>query len=291
MLSSFVYSKKTESGLSPGLRPELFSQEDIMPLRATTFRGNLGVKKHFNIGVNPFAEGYYKALTDHRLPILNNEQLKEKRLDPFEFLAEHQNVQTGRPIIVEIGCHKGTLLLQLAKSYPEYNFIGLDITFKRVMMTAERVVEAQLSNVAVALANAHQIHELFAESSVSGLIIFFPDPWPKKSHLKHRLISKSFCQSAYNVAQDGCFFWLKTDSFGYFDDARLNILMSGFNPVAEPHEIQEQGFTSTFEKHFRGDGLPVAEGFWEKANTLREQQYRQILGIQSFNHANQGLIQ
>lgn len=174
-------------------------------------------------------------------------------------------------LFLEIGCHKGQTLTHFAELYQQDVFVGLDITYKRVVLTAQRAVDAGLTNVQTALANAKALSKLFAPGELTGVMIFFPDPWPKARQQKNRLIQPEFCQQLLEVLEpESGFVWLKTDHEEYYGEAVSALNASGLLPDQSvplssnglPSDSIDQPIFSSFERRFGEQGLPTYSGVW-----------------------------
>jgi tRNA (guanine-N7-)-methyltransferase len=167
------------------------------------------------------------------------------------------------PLVLEIGCHLGHTLIDMAQALPNVGFIGMDITFKRVFQTAEKVNKLGLSNVFIVMANAHQLNRLFGRAELSGVVTFFPDPWKKRQHAHYRLYQDRFFQHAdYALADDG-FIWLKTDHEQYFDDSLRLATSNGFLTMDQTPVFGSMDFSSTFQRRFELHNLPMYSVKWK----------------------------
>jgi len=129
----------------------------------------------------------------------------------------HQGVfGNGQPIVLELGCGKGEYTVNMARRFPEYNFIGIDIKGARMWKGAKQALEEGLSNAVFLRTRIDFITSFFAPDEVDGLWITFPDPQPKKP-LK-RLTSSRFLTRYQLFTRDKAPIHLKTDNpnvFGY----------------------------------------------------------------------------
>ncbi len=162
------------------------------------------------------------------------------------------------PLVLEIGCHKGRTLNSLAQDHPEVGFLGMDITYKRVVMSAERALRKNLANVGVMMCNANHIDRVFAPGELSGILIFFPDPWPKSKHSKHRLFSEDFGAKLLTVVKPGGFLWLKTDEPAYFQ-AMVDVTANLKLEKRETIDLITGRYCTTFEEKFTKLGIPTHE--------------------------------
>ncbi len=232
-----------------------------MPLRwsADPLKDPTGPKRGF---VNPFIDALRQGFATGNLPVLYGPAVAAHKGRWRDLLPPSAASSSAR-LIVEIGAHKGIVLSALATDHPQDLILGVDITFKRVVTSAKRAVALGLRNVHSIMANARAIREVFADDEVDGLVIFFPDPWPKQRHSKNRLLSEEFCRNALAVLKPGGFLWLKTDQASYFEMACQNMDLAGFVPV-DDHPIQERTYTSAFEQRFAAQGLATYGRMWQK---------------------------
>jgi tRNA (guanine-N7-)-methyltransferase len=145
-------------------------------------------------GNNPFLEKALVAANEKTLPLFIRQQCKEHRGRWSEYFTQRMGKKPAE-IHVDIGSYKGKTVLELAENFPDRAFIGVDLTYKRVFLSAARGEKLGLNNVAWCLWDAKTIKEIFSEGELSGATVFFPDPWAnKKSQKKHRLITKDFVE-------------------------------------------------------------------------------------------------
>ena len=92
--------------------------------------------------------------------------------------------KNNNPIVLELGCGKGEYTIELAKLYPQKNFIGIDIKGARLWKGAKYATENSMSNVAFIRTRIDFIESLFAPGEIDEIWITFPDPQimkPRKS--------------------------------------------------------------------------------------------------------------
>ena len=114
------------------------------------------------------------------------------------------------PIVLEIGCGKGEYSVELAKLYPEKNFIGLDIKGARMWKGAKEAKETGLANVAFLRMYAEMLESAFAPGEISEIWITFPDPQMAKA--RKRLTGTRFLTLYNKILKAGGLIHLKTDS-------------------------------------------------------------------------------
>ena len=120
------------------------------------------------------------------------------------------------PIKLEIGFGMGNFLIEMAAKEPASNFIGIDFYHKGIRKLMTRIKKLQLENIRVVYGDIRsKIPILFKDRELNTIYINFPDPWPKKKHIKRRLIKPEFIkQLAQKLSSEGTAY-LATDSERY----------------------------------------------------------------------------
>ncbi len=91
---------------------------------------------------------------------------------------------------LEIGCGHGDYSIELAKKFPERNFIGIDVKGARIYNGARKVLDLNLNNAAFIITKAEWLNEIFESKSIEEIYIPFPDPHVRRSNQSRRLISQ-----------------------------------------------------------------------------------------------------
>jgi len=121
------------------------------------------------------------------------------------------------PLHVEVGCGSGSFLTGMAKLHPAWNWLGLEIRFKRVVLTARRILRERASHAMIARYDAFWMDDLFSDGEVAGLYVNHPDPWPKPREARNRLLARPFAESAARLLAPGAHLRVKTDSPAYVE--------------------------------------------------------------------------
>jgi len=94
---------------------------------------------------------------------------------------------------LEIGFGNGDTLAELARRHPEEDFLGAEVHRPGVGRLLNALEAGQLRNVRVACEDAVRLcSERLPDASLDAVLIYFPDPWPKKRHHKRRLLQPEF---------------------------------------------------------------------------------------------------
>jgi tRNA (guanine-N7-)-methyltransferase len=116
------------------------------------------------------------------------------------------------PVILEIGFGNGEALAAAAATHPEIDYLGIEVHRPGAGSLLRRLAAQEIKNVRVMLADAKEVLATqIPESSLFGVHLFFPDPWPKKRHHKRRLVQPEFAGMVCRKLRPGGYFHLATD--------------------------------------------------------------------------------
>jgi tRNA (guanine-N7-)-methyltransferase len=178
----------------------------------------------------------------------------ESILDP---LLLEQVFPAVRPVELELGAGDGGFLVEWAALRSEHNFIGVERLLGRLRKIERRAVRRGLANVRVVrLEASYFVKYLVPVRSVDALHVYFPDPWPKRKHWRHRLVNEQFPALAERVLVPGGSVYLRTDHEEYF--AQMNRVFTahgGF--VAQETPAALAAVPTDFERGFRAAGVEV----------------------------------
>ena len=171
----------------------------------------------------------------------------------------------ARPLEVELGSGDGSFLAAYAAAHPEHNFIGTERLLGRARKTERKARRAGLMNLrCVRIESAYFLEYLLPQHCVSAIHIYFPDPWPKRKHRRHRLINEQFPQLASQaLTLDGRVF-LRTDDLDYF--GQMQEVFRGsplFREVETPVELA--AVLTDFERDFNARGIRTQRAAFRRA--------------------------
>lgn len=168
----------------------------------------------------------------------------------------------GKPLRIEIGCGKGDFIVGTAQNEPDVNFLAVEKVGDVLVMAAEKVKKAELTNVRVCCIDATELSEIFPEGSIDRIYLNFSDPWPKARHAKRRLTYKTFLEIYKKILKpDGAIFF-KTDNRPLFDFSLEEMKEFGMrleNVTYDLHnsEYMEGNVMTEYERRFSGMGVPI----------------------------------
>jgi tRNA (guanine-N7-)-methyltransferase len=120
--------------------------------------------------------------------------------------------KNDNPITLELACGRGEYSVNLAKRFPEKNFIGVDIKGERIWKGSTLALENQLTNVAFLRTPILLIENFFDPAEIDEIWITFPDPRPRKRDIKRRLTSPRYMDIYKKLVKQGSYIRLKTDN-------------------------------------------------------------------------------
>ncbi len=120
--------------------------------------------------------------------------------------------KNDNPIVLELGCGKGEYSVNLAKLFPNKNFLGIDIKGARFWRGAKTALEENISNVGFLRTQIELVDHLFEENEVDEIWITFPDPQIKYKRTKHRMTNPDFLDKYKKILKPNGVVHLKTDS-------------------------------------------------------------------------------
>ena len=137
---------------------------------------------------------------------------------PYVAVPHDLDTVFGRraPKILEIGFGMGETTALLATANPQNDYLGIEVHTPGVGSLCKLVAEGRLANVRIVQHDAVDVlREMIQPQTLSGVHIFFPDPWPKARHHKRRLIQPPLVALLASRLQAGGYIHCATDWENY----------------------------------------------------------------------------
>lgn len=123
---------------------------------------------------------------------------------------------TPKPLYLEIGSGKGEFISRYPQLHPEWNFLGLEMSEKRIRNCLKKLSPEINPNVRLFRKYVDaDILKYVVPHSIAGVFIQHPDPWPKRRHHRRRLIQPIFLESLAMLLQKGGIVQIATDHAEY----------------------------------------------------------------------------
>ena len=122
----------------------------------------------------------------------------------------------AKEVIVEIGFGMGDATAEIAKAHPENGYIAIEVHPPGIGKLLSLIEEHELTNVYIIEGDAIEILQtMFADHSINGFHLFFPDPWPKLKHNKRRIVNAEFLALVHQKLKSGGYINIATDWVPY----------------------------------------------------------------------------
>ena len=120
----------------------------------------------------------------------------------------------GRPApkILEIGAGTGENVVALAAAQRENDFLAVEVHRPGIGRLIRQAQSLQLTNIRVICHDAVDVlNRQIGDRTLEKILLFFPDPWPKKRHHKRRLIQPDTAALMSRKLRDHGCLYIATD--------------------------------------------------------------------------------
>ncbi|WP_436405473.1 tRNA (guanosine(46)-N7)-methyltransferase TrmB [Mycobacterium asiaticum] len=173
------------------------------------------------------------------------------------------------PLVLEIGCGSGTSTLAMAKAEPDVDVIAVEIYRRGLAQLLCGIDNDQVRNIRLIRGNGIDVlTDLLAPASLTGVRVFFPDPWPKARHHKRRLLQSATVALIADRLLPGGVLHAATDHPGYAEqigevgDAESQLVR--VDPGTESLPISTTRPTTKYETKAQEAGSTVCEFVWKR---------------------------
>jgi tRNA (guanine-N7-)-methyltransferase len=125
-----------------------------------------------------------------------------------------------RPSVLEIGFGMGEATVVMAAAAPDVALLAVDVHPAGLASLVRRLDEAGLTNVRIVDGDAVDVLTALPTGSLYEVRLFFPDPWPKKRHVKRRFLRPTIAALVADRLAPQGFLHLATDWPAYEEHAR-----------------------------------------------------------------------
>ena len=183
--------------------------------------------------------------------VVNPEKYKNKWSDVFG---------NKNPICIEIGMGRGDFIIDMAKTIPNMNFIGIEINESQMVNAVNNLQNKKIPNLKLICMDATYLDKVFGKE-INTIYLTFPEPWPKKIDDRKRLTHPVYLK-LYEIFKKKKHIILKTDNKGYF--ARSLEYLSNywytFNRISmdlHHDEISIPNIMTNYEKQYYKEKRPI----------------------------------
>lgn len=173
----------------------------------------------------------------------------------------HDLFQNKNKIFLELGTGRGEMIINMAKKYPNINFIGLELNSSQLVRATERLQKEHLNNIKLINDDARNIINIFGKE-IDTLYLTFSEPWPKKRDEKNRFTHESYLKLYDRIFKKDKHIILKTDNKILFASAleSLSQYWYTFNKVSlDLHHDEDNipNIMTDFELQYYKENRPI----------------------------------
>ncbi|OBB09417.1 tRNA (guanosine(46)-N7)-methyltransferase TrmB [Mycobacteriaceae bacterium 1482268.1] len=172
------------------------------------------------------------------------------------------------PVVLEIGSGTGTSTLAMAKAEPDIDVVAVEVYKRGLAQLLSAVDREGVTNIRLVRGDGVDVLEhMFGPESLTGVRVFFPDPWPKARHHKRRLLQPDTVALIADRLRPGGVLHAATDHAGYAEqiaecgDAEPRLRRVSADD-ALPISVSRPA--TKYESKGRDAGSAIAELVWEK---------------------------
>ncbi len=173
------------------------------------------------------------------------------------------------PVVLEIGCGAGTSTLAMAQAEPHIDVVAVEVYRRGLAQLLSGIEREGVTNIRLVRGDGVDVLEhMFSAGSLTGVRVFFPDPWPKARHHKRRLLQPSTVALIADRLRPGGVLHAATDHPGYAEqiaevgDAEPGLRRVDAETAGLPISVTRP--VTKYETKARHAGSSVAELLWEK---------------------------
>ncbi len=170
----------------------------------------------------PKMRHHVSANSYFRIAELN--ELPENYPNIYTYIDWNDKFINGKaPDMLDIGCGKGTFLLDMAEKCPDKNILGVEIRQPAVKWINQVIRGEQISNASVIWYNVLNGMQFIEPESIENMFYLFPDPWPKHKQHKRRAFSPLMLDILYRMLKPEGTLHLATD-VDYVDENHRKVI-------------------------------------------------------------------
>ncbi len=148
-------------------------------------------------------------------------------IDNSSYLVKTPEVYKGKwksifsndnPICLELGMGRGSFIIEMAKTHPNINYIGLEIDKSQTASAINNIKNQKLNNLKIICRDAKDIINFFGKE-IDTIYLTFSEPWPKKQDEKKRFTNISYLKLYDRIFKKNKHIILKTDNKILFQSA------------------------------------------------------------------------
>lgn len=194
------------------------------------------------------------------------------------YIAEPKNYKNrwkdffknDKPIMLEVGCGKGSFVGQMALLNPDINFIAVDIKLDMLGVGRRNIVKLfeekkrEINNIALVRYNVEMLDEIIGkDDKIDRIYINFCNPWPREKHKKRRLTHPRKLKLYKELLASGREIHFKTDDDELFSESLEYFKSESFKLKDITYDLHNSNIDpditpmTEHEKMFSDEGIKI----------------------------------
>ena len=142
-------------------------------------------------------------------------------------------------LALDIGFGAGETTSYLSRAKPDMSIIGAEVYLSGIGSLLSKIRNENLQNIKILNSDVVAFLENNDAYFFDLVLMFYPDPWPKRKHHKRRLFKDDFLQLLNKKVKKEGIFYFKTDWQHYFDEVMKIELDSKTWQVIKKKELED----------------------------------------------------
>ena len=142
-------------------------------------------------------------------------------------------------LALDIGFGAGETTAYLSRAKPNMSIIGAEVYLSGIGSLLSKIRNENLQNIKILNSDVVAFLENNDAYFFDLVLMFYPDPWPKRKHHKRRLFKDDFLQLLNKKVKKEGIFYFKTDWQHYFDEVMKIELDSKTWQVIEKKDLED----------------------------------------------------
>jgi len=142
-------------------------------------------------------------------------------------------------LALDIGFGAGETTAYLSRAKPNMSIIGAEVYLSGIGSLLSKIRNENLQNIKILNSDVVAFLENNDAYFFDLVLMFYPDPWPKRKHHKRRLFKDDFLKLLNKKVKKEGIFYFKTDWQHYFDEVMKIELDSKTWQVIKKKELED----------------------------------------------------
>ncbi len=160
----------------------------------------------------------------------------------------------NNPLVIEIGCGKGSWAVESAKRTPNVNFVAVEKLSNVIVEACEKAQREKLHNLKFFNCGAENLLYFLPKGCAEKIVLNFSCPFPKKTYANRRLTHKNYLNKYKILLAENGFVAMKTDDIDFFEWSIESFTENGFTVYDVTNDLHanppSDNIVTEYEKKF-----------------------------------------